>query len=137
VSQALQALTEACVVADESDKMLAFAAQKPGLLPTRTAAEHLPYPDDTFDYIIMIDALHHVADQQATANELWRVCKPGGRIVIEEPDLRRFMVKLVSLGEKLMLMRTKIIMPEAIQALFPKSSQVVKDNFAVWVVVNK
>ena len=47
----------------------------------------------------MVDALHHVADQEATIRELWRLLKPGGRIIIEEPDIRRFEVKLLALIE--------------------------------------
>ena len=50
----------------------------------RGVAEHLPFPDDTFDFVIMGYAIRHVFDLQHTFNEYWRVSKPGGRIVILE-----------------------------------------------------
>lgn len=50
----------------------------------RGMAEHLPFPNDTFDFVLMGYALRHVSDLQHTFNEYWRVLKPGGRIVILE-----------------------------------------------------
>ncbi len=88
----------------------------------------------------MIDALHHVADQQQTANELWRVVKPGGMIIIEEPDVRRISVKFVALFEKLALMRSHFLTPPRILALFQAQgvkSRIVVDGFNAWVVIEK
>ncbi len=61
----------------------------------------------------MVNALHHVCNQQETVNELWRTLQPGGRIVIEEPDVRTFAVKLFALGEKLALMRSHFLFQHA------------------------
>ncbi len=54
----------------------------------------------------MMDALHHMSFQKQAIGELWRVLKPGGRIVIIEPDIRRFVVKLIAIGEKIILMES-------------------------------
>ena len=59
----------------------------------------------------MVDALHHVIHQGQTAREMYRVLKPGGRIVIEEPDIRKFGVKLIAVAEKLLLMRSHFLSP--------------------------
>ena len=53
-----------------------------------------------------------------TAAELWRTLKPGGRLVIMEPDIRLFSVKLVALAEKVALMRSHFLAPAAIVRLF-------------------
>lgn len=50
----------------------------------RGMAEHLPFSDGTFDFVLMGYALRHVSDLQHTFNEYWRVLKLGGRIVILE-----------------------------------------------------
>lgn len=56
---------------------------------------------------IVVDALYHMVNQRQAAQELWHVLKPSGRIIIEEPDIRIFAVKLVALVEKLALMRSR------------------------------
>ena len=67
------------------------------------------FKDKSFDRVIMVDALHHVKDYRITIHELWRVLMPGGRIVIEEPDIQTFPVKLMALVEKIALMRSHFI----------------------------
>lgn len=41
-------------------------------------AEHLPFPDATFDGVISVNALDHVADIRQAAGEALRVLRPGG-----------------------------------------------------------
>lgn len=45
----------------------------------------LPFPDATFGVIVSLDYLEHVHDDQSAMNELWRVLKPGGRLLISTP----------------------------------------------------
>ncbi|MBL8095002.1 MAG: class I SAM-dependent methyltransferase [Anaerolineales bacterium] len=140
VAQFMNGHANPIVVADLSRKMLAEAQQKEGLRPVFAPAETLPFPDGCFARIIMVDALHHVCDQQHTAHEVWRVLRPGGRIVIEEPDFRTFGVKLLALAEKLALMRSRFLAPPQIAALFthPTAQATIKaDGFNAWVVVEK
>ncbi len=50
-------------------------------------AEEIPYPDDTFDIVVMFKSLHHVPlDRLDDAMaEIHRVLKPGGYAYISEP----------------------------------------------------
>lgn len=105
-------------VADASFKMLQQAADKPDLMVLQSFAEVLPFPAMSFDRVIMVDALHHVENQVETASELFRVLKPGGRLIIEEPDIHRFPVKLIAIAEKLALMRSHFLSPDQIACLF-------------------
>ena len=50
------------------------------------ANEHLPYPSAYFDTILSHETLEHVSDDRASARELVRVLKPGGRLVIFVPN---------------------------------------------------
>ncbi len=50
------------------------------------AAEHLPYRSDCFDTVLSQDVLEHVADDRASAAEIIRVLKPGGRALILVPN---------------------------------------------------
>ncbi|MBL1293239.1 MAG: class I SAM-dependent methyltransferase [Thiotrichales bacterium] len=61
--------------------------------------EHLPFPDNNFDFITMGYALRHVTDLNLLFSEYHRVLKPGGKILlleITQPQhpFRRAMVKL-------------------------------------------
>jgi ubiquinone/menaquinone biosynthesis C-methylase UbiE len=49
-------------------------------------AQQLPFADEEFDAVSCVLALHHVADhdQQAAVTEMYRVLKPGGRLLIAE-----------------------------------------------------
>lgn len=47
----------------------------------------LPYPDNYFDIITCFQVLHHVVNQQATINELKRVLKYGGFLILREHDM--------------------------------------------------
>ncbi len=49
-------------------------------------AERLPFPDRTFDVVFGSSILHHL-DLPAAFAELFRVLRPGGRLVFAEPNL--------------------------------------------------
>jgi len=44
-------------------------------------AEHLPFPDETFDAVVFTYLLRYVQDPDATIRELSRVLKPGGKLL--------------------------------------------------------
>ncbi|MGB8013838.1 MAG: class I SAM-dependent methyltransferase [Terriglobales bacterium] len=60
-------------------------------------AEHLPFPDNTFDVVYSYGVMHHSPDTQKCIQEAGRVLKPGGalRIMIyHHPSLTGFMLWL-------------------------------------------
>jgi SAM-dependent methyltransferase len=50
------------------------------------AGEFLPYPSDTFDLILSHEVIEHVQNDLAAVHEMFRVLKPGGRIVLFCPN---------------------------------------------------
>jgi len=44
--------------------------------------ESIPYPNDSFDYIICSHVLGHVSNEQKAIEELYRVLKPSGKALI-------------------------------------------------------
>jgi SAM-dependent methyltransferase len=46
----------------------------------------LPYPDDTFDAVILSEILEHIDDDVAGLKEIYRVLKPGGVVAITVPN---------------------------------------------------
>ena len=140
VAQYFRDHTSQVVVADLSCRMLSESKEKRGLHPVCSHTEKLPFPQGYFERIIMIDAFHHVCNQSETARELWRVLKPGGLLIIEEPDVRKFAVKLVAWGEKIALMRSHFLAPPEIAALFHDlKAEIIheQDDHIAWVVMHK
>ncbi len=138
VASALRPYVRQVIVADASRPMLRYAASRPGLQAGAALSECLPFPNASFERILMVDALHHVADQPQTARELLRLLKPGGRIVIEEPNIHKWPVKMIALAEKGLGMRSHFLAPSQIAALFsPTRTEIVTRGLMAWVVVYK
>ena len=90
VSTQLIPLVDELVLTDSSTGMLAQARQKKELRVSQSHTERLPFADGAFDRVLVVDALHHFANQRQAISEIARVLKTGGRVVIEEPDINHF-----------------------------------------------
>ena len=128
------------VVADASFEMVRETQKKPDLLACGTTTEELPFGDCSFERVLMVDALHHVINQRQTCLELWRVLKPGGRLVIEEPDIGTTFVKFLALAEKALLMRSHFLAPDKIAAIFdglPAEINITREENIAWIIVER
>lgn len=72
---------------DLSPGMLAHARRRAASLGLSVTleegdAEHLPYPDASFDTVVCTLALCAVPDRAATLAEMHRVLRPGGRLLL-------------------------------------------------------
>jgi len=141
VSSLLRPMVDRLVIADFSRRMLHQSRQKSDTVPLQAAAERLPFPEASFERILVVDALHHFHQQQLALGELLRVLKPGGWLVIEEPDINRFAVKLVALAEKIMLMGSHFHSPREISQMISahgfEATITTNGSFAAWVSVTK
>lgn len=54
------------------------------LTPTRGDAAALPYPDSSFDAVVLTTVLGEITDQSSAMAEIARVLRPGGRLVVGE-----------------------------------------------------
>jgi SAM-dependent methyltransferase len=55
----------------------------------RVEGPALPFPDHAFDRVVVVDMLEHVPDDAAFLAELGRITRPGGRLVVNTPHLKR------------------------------------------------
>jgi len=105
------------IICDLSPPMLREAQTKGLHNLVQASTTHLPFAEGTFERIMVIDALHHMPDQKETVGEMLRTLKSGGRLFIEEPDIRLFAVKLIALFEKLALMKSTFHSPDQIREM--------------------
>jgi demethylmenaquinone methyltransferase/2-methoxy-6-polyprenyl-1,4-benzoquinol methylase len=140
-AQLAGSVERACVL-EPSAGMLA-QGQRKGLCLLQGVAERLPLPSGSVDRVLMVDAFHHLLDQEQTVRELARVLAPGGRAVIQEPDIRHWVVKLVALAEKVLLMRSRFYTAPEIEAIFDRIAgrkcavRIERQEHTVWVIVDK
>ena len=79
------------VLADINESMLAVGRERlvdRGILNNVTYvqanAEELPFPDNSFDCITIAFGLRNVTDKDAALRSMYRVLKPGGRVLVLE-----------------------------------------------------
>ena len=82
LAEALAGRVGEVTVSDISEPMLAYVAAPARAVVAR--AEQLPFPDSSFDLVACVRALHHVDSPTRALDEMARVVRPGGRIVIED-----------------------------------------------------
>lgn len=68
----------------EAERVLEARVETPHSLIA--AAEALPYSDNLFDTILSHEVLEHVQDDRKSIQEMVRVLKPGGRVIIFVPN---------------------------------------------------
>ena len=61
-------------------------AEKRGLKVKECVAENLPYENNSVDYVLMVTTICFVDDPKKTFEEIHRVLKPGGSVVVAFVD---------------------------------------------------
>ena len=76
-----------CVGVDISPKLIALGRRKfPDIEFAEGDIEHLPFPDASFDGVLLSGVVHHFPDPSRCAAEVLRVLRPGGRFVAFDPN---------------------------------------------------
>jgi SAM-dependent methyltransferase len=77
---------------DPSEGMLeVLRARAPAIRAIKGSGTALPFADDSFDLVLSVAVMHHVADPEdvrRTLAEMVRVAKPSGRILVWDHNLR-------------------------------------------------
>ncbi|MFW5900279.1 MAG: class I SAM-dependent methyltransferase [Halodesulfurarchaeum sp.] len=73
------------VIFDASQPMLAQADSN-GYPTLRGDVRSLPFPSNSVDALLSVDAIHHLPDVDRVLEEVGRVLRPGGVIVVRDFD---------------------------------------------------
>lgn len=66
----------------EPSRRMAEIAQGRGLAVCQAMGEALPFPDDRFDFALLVTVICFVDDVATLLQETWRMLKPGGRLIL-------------------------------------------------------
>lgn len=77
----------------------------------------IPFPDQSFDSVVSFEVLCYSPDVRAALQELMRILKPGGHLLLSTPFLLR------DSGDRIRL--TKRYLEELLAELQPKSAEVI------------
>lgn len=59
------------------------------------SAEHLPFQSEVFDRVIMLEVLQHIGDKKSALEEIRRVLKPGGKVLIHTAEYEKVLPKVM------------------------------------------
>jgi len=140
VAQALRDEVGRAIILDISAGMVRQARRK-GLTAVRGKVEALPFADGCFSRIIVVDAFHHFRNQSRAVQEVMRVLSSHGCLVIQEPNVKRWVVKAVALGERLLVMQSRFKGPEELADLFEKKGGRViasqEEGHYLWLIIER
>ena len=120
------------VLSDFSESMLKVAKERhtgdnDGVSIVRADTHQLPFDDDLFDKIYNINALHFYANPVMALDELVRVCKPGGHILILDWSRDYFLFRMFETAMRLFRVPTgRVFHKEELENLFREKGLTVR-----------
>jgi len=84
-------------------------------------ASSLPFAENSFDLVIIVDALHHFRRQQAALLEAFRVLVPGGTLAILDFNRKSVAVKILARLERLVLEPALFLTAEQLEKLLAEN----------------
>ncbi len=87
-------------VLDRSKRMLIEV--DPGIDVILGDASDLPFDPDTFDLVLCIDAFHHFEYKGESLDEMLRVVRSDGEVVILELEANHPLTRMIEIGERLL-----------------------------------
>lgn len=76
--------------ADLSEQTVSSIRSLVGERVEQINGRHLPYADNFFDLVLIVDMLEHVRNDKLFIHELHRILKKEGVLVINAPNIKRF-----------------------------------------------
>jgi demethylmenaquinone methyltransferase/2-methoxy-6-polyprenyl-1,4-benzoquinol methylase len=102
------------VVVDPARRMLS-EAQRHGVEPVQGDGSRLPVRTDSVDAVLVVDALHHIADQRGVVEEAKRALAPGGVLVVSDFDPTTLLGRLLVRSEHLVGFESTFHQPDRLR----------------------
>ena len=115
------------IVVDASLPMLLQAKKREQLKPVLADGAALPFNAEMIDGVLIADAYHHFQQRDVVIAEVNRVLIANGILLIFEPNIARFVVKIVAVVENLLGMNSRFFtLDEIEQKVLPHGFSVIE-----------
>ncbi len=71
---------------DTSDESIGFCKKRGIKSAIKADAANLPFNDNTFDLITVLDVLEHIKNEEIAISEIYRVLKNNGKVIVTVPS---------------------------------------------------
>jgi demethylmenaquinone methyltransferase/2-methoxy-6-polyprenyl-1,4-benzoquinol methylase len=105
------------VVVDPARGMLS-EARSHGIEAVQGDGSRLPVRTDSVDAVLVVDALHHIADQRGVIEEAKRAIAPGGVLVVSDFDPTTLLGRLLVRSEHLVGFESTFHQPDRLRETF-------------------
>jgi SAM-dependent methyltransferase len=90
--------------------MASLTGHRAKVMPVvRAVAENLPFASDSFDVVVSVWVLEHLADPLEVFIEVRRVLRPGGHFIFLTPNLRNPLMVMNRLGKALPALQRRLV----------------------------
>lgn len=79
--------------------------------------EQMPFPEENFDVVYTIDSMHHWFDHTKGFQEIYRVIKPGGSLILIDFDPLKKKGHYIKNMEKVLWMKSRFFSPRELIAI--------------------
>ncbi|MEK7583574.1 MAG: class I SAM-dependent methyltransferase [Patescibacteria group bacterium] len=107
------------VVLDPSPGMIAECTKR-GIECVLGRAEQIPFPNASFDLVMMHDVFHHIGDKEQAIRETYRALAPQGSVVVAEFNPKTLRGWGVVVFEKILRLGSQFFTPKEFTELWQK-----------------
>ncbi|MFC2064766.1 class I SAM-dependent methyltransferase [Chloroflexota bacterium] len=139
IASSFTGLVDQVTNVDITIEMLKVANDK-GIPSICSQGESLPFQDDLFSRILIIDSLHHINQQEQVIADAMRVLSPDGLLLIVEPSFDHITGLMIRIFEKVLFMKSNFLKDDSIVKMLSKHTKNVKlyhRNGSSWLVARK
>ena len=115
-------LAERVVLADHSFSMLRVSkfAESPNVNRVCCDLSDLPFKKNIIANFVLVDTIHHVYYPKAIVEKLSTWIQGENILLVEEPDIQYFMIKVIAFLERVLGMNSHFYNKEEILSWFPE-----------------
>ncbi|HOF01680.1 MAG TPA: class I SAM-dependent methyltransferase [Spirochaetota bacterium] len=112
-------------ILDESEGMLSRVKKASNVFPVFGDARNLEFEDLSFDIAIMSDTIHHIKNHEKLFEEIARVLKPNGRLLILDFEKYSFKTRILRACEFFLFGKTYFMTSDEARSLTEKYFKIV------------